>query len=106
MIGSIFFLRLKATLMNDMTSLDLFDGSQALMGLSYAVSLIKPAICWAGTLMSLWDNLNVSKNAAFASEAPVRLANGHELQTRWHSSRSGAPTRGVRRPRSEARRGY
>ena len=75
--------------MGDMTSADLFMASEALNALSLVVAFIKPTICWMAGFLSMFEWLNVSKNAQFSKEmsAPLMLTvendgiNGRILQT-------------------------
>ena len=59
--------------LGDMASADLFAGSQALDALASVIAFFKPAVCWLAAFLSMFDNLNVAENAAFALEAPVQL---------------------------------
>ena len=69
--------------LGDMPSADLFAGSQALDALASVIAFFKPAVCWLAAFLSMFDNLNVAENAAFALEAPVQLGvrKGKVLQT-------------------------
>eukprot|EP00618_Florenciella_parvula_P031713 CAMPEP_0119474370 /NCGR_PEP_ID=MMETSP1344-20130328/5643_1 /TAXON_ID=236787 /ORGANISM="Florenciella parvula, Strain CCMP2471" /LENGTH=621 /DNA_ID=CAMNT_0007507641 /DNA_START=85 /DNA_END=1950 /DNA_ORIENTATION=- len=69
--------------LGDMPSADLFAGSQALDALASVIAFFKPAVCWLAAFLSMFDNLNVAENAAFALEAPVGLweDEGKVLQT-------------------------
>ena len=67
--------------LGDMPSADLFAGSQALDALASVIAFFKPAVCWLAAFLSMFDNLNVAENAAFALEAPAGLREGKVLQT-------------------------
>ena len=69
--------------LGDMPSADLFAGSQALDALASVIAFFKPAVCWLAAFLSMFDNLNVAENAAFALEAPETLGDemGNKLQT-------------------------
>jgi len=77
--------------LGELTSLELLEGSQALMAVASLVSFIRPMICCVAVILSTFDCMNVSRNASIGEEMRTPLdmryahligRNGRILQTK------------------------